>query len=98
VGHRIAGDLLQEHGMEIPREILTDCGLLIYSSEQPVMSGGSGCGCSATVTYGHLINRMKNGEIKRMLIIGTGALLSPLSYQQKESIPCIAHAVAIERQ
>jgi stage V sporulation protein AD len=96
VGHRIAGDLLDKHGFNIPREIFTDCGLLIYKKEQPVMAGGSGCGCSATVTYGHYLNRMKKGELKRILIIATGALLSPLSYQQKESIPCIAHAVSIE--
>jgi stage V sporulation protein AD len=96
VGHRIAGDLLQKHGLNIPREIFTDCGLLIYSKDQPVFAGGSGCGCSATVTYGHFLNRMRKGELKRILIIGTGALLSPLSYQQKESIPCIAHAVSIE--
>ncbi|PRX32625.1 stage V sporulation protein AD [Orenia metallireducens] len=96
IGHQIAGDLLTEHGIEIPKDILTDCGLLIYKEEQPVIAGGSGCGCSATVTYGHLLNRMKKGELKRILVVATGALLSPLSYQQKESIPCIAHAVSIE--
>lgn len=96
VGHRIAGDLLDKGGLKIPREIFTDCGLIIYKKDQPVMAGGSGCGCSATVTYGHLLNRMRKGELKRILVIATGALLSPLSYQQKESIPCIAHAVSIE--
>lgn len=96
VGHRIAGDLLAEHGIDIPKDIFTDCGLLIYKKEQPVIAGGSGCACSATVTYGHLFNRMKKGELNRILIVATGALLSPLSYQQKESIPCIAHAVSIE--
>lgn len=96
VGHRIAGDLLDKHGLKIPQEIFTDCGLLIYKKEQPVFAGGSGCACSATVTYGHFLNRMKKGELKRILIVATGALLSPLSYQQKESIPCIAHAVSIE--
>jgi stage V sporulation protein AD len=96
IGHQIAGDLLTENGIEIPKDILTDCGLLIYKEEQPVIAGGSGCGCSATVTYGHLLNRMKKGELKRILVVATGALLSPLSYQQKESIPCIAHAVSIE--
>ena len=96
IGHRIAGDLLAEHGLKIPREIFTDCGILIYKKEQPVIAGGSGCACSATVTYGHFLNRMRKGELKRILIIATGALLSPLSYQQKESIPCIAHAVSIE--
>lgn len=96
VGHVIAGDLLTEHGLSIPNKIFTDCGILIYKDSQPVIAGGSGCACSATVTYGHLLNRMRKGELKRILIIATGALLSPLSYQQKESIPCIAHAVSIE--
>ena len=96
VGHTIAGDLLEKHGIKIPPEIFTDCGILIYKKEQPVMAGGSGCGCSATVTYGHFLNRMRKGELKRILIVATGALMSPLSYQQKETIPCIAHAVSIE--
>ncbi|MDK2799796.1 MAG: stage sporulation protein [Clostridiales bacterium] len=96
VGHHIATDLLTKHGIKIPNEKFTDCGILIYKKEQPVMAGGSGCGCSATVTYGHFLNRMKKGELKKILIVATGALMSPLSYQQKESIPCIAHAVAIE--
>ena len=96
VGHGIARDLLKKHGMKIPDDRFTDCGILIYSKEQPVIAGGSGCGCSAIVTYGHLINRMKKGELKRILVVATGALLSPLSFQQKDSIPCIAHAVAIE--
>ena len=60
------------------------------------MAGGSGCGCSAIVTYGHLLTRMPKGALHRILVDATGALLSPLSYQQKDSIPCIAHAVAIE--
>lgn len=96
VGHTIAGDLLKKHHLEIPGEKFTDCGILIYSEDQPVFSGGSGCGCSAVVTYGHIFNMMKKGELKKVLIVATGALLSPLSYQQKESIPCIAHAVSIE--
>ncbi|MFZ5631557.1 MAG: stage V sporulation protein AD [Bacillota bacterium] len=97
VGFRIAADLLQKHGLAIPADIFTDCGLLIYGEDQPeALAGGSGCGCSATVAYGHILNRMKKGELKKVLIVATGALLSPLSYQQKESIPCIAHAVSIE--
>lgn len=96
VGHRIAADLLEKHGLKIPEKIFTDCGLLIYKKDQPVFAGGSGCGCSATVTYGHFLNRMRKGDLKRILVVATGALLSPLSYQQKESIPCIANAVSIE--
>lgn len=96
VGHRIAGELLDKHGITMPSEIFTDCGLIIYKDGQPVMAGASGCGCSATVTYGHLLNRMRKGELKRILVVATGALLSPLSYQQKETIPCVAHAVSIQ--
>ena len=66
------------------------------AAEPDVLPGGSGCGCSATVTYGHILKRMKKGELKRVLIVATGALLSPLSYQQGETIPCVAHAVALE--
>ena len=70
---------------------------MIYDREtQTVQAGGSGCGCSATVTYGHLLKRMAKGELKRILVVATGALFSPLSFQQGESIPCIAHAVSIE--
>lgn len=96
VGHKIASNLLRQHGVIIPKDKFTDCGLLIYKPEQPTIAGGSGCGCSATVTYGHFLNRMRRGELKKILVVATGALLSPLSYQQKESIPCIAHAVSIE--
>jgi len=98
VGYEIAADLLKKHNLDIPAEIFTDCGIMIYGPDQQaeVMAGGSGCGCSAAVTYGHLLNRMKRGELRKILIVATGALLSPLSYQQKESIPCIAHAVSIE--
>ncbi len=96
IGREIALDLFKKHSIPIDKEKFQDCGLLIYKDDQPVFAGGSGCGCSAGVTYGHLLNRMKQGEIKRMLVVATGALLSPLSFQQNETIPCIAHAVAIE--
>lgn len=97
IGHAIARDLFEKHNINVPESKLTDCGLLIYSDKQDVQAGGSGCACCATVTYGHLLKRLRAGEWKRMLVIATGALLSPLSYQQNESIPCVAHAVAIEQ-
>lgn len=96
VGFTIADDLLKKHRHPLPADKFTDCGLLIYRKDQGAMSGGSGCGCSATVTFGHFMKRMRKGELKRILVVATGALMSPLSFQQKESIPCIAHAVSIE--
>ncbi len=96
VGHEVSLDLFKKHGTPIQEEQYKDCGLMIYREGQPVLAGASGPGCSATVVYGHLLNRMKKGEFKRMLVVATGALLSPLSFQQGETIPCIAHAVSIE--
>lgn len=96
VGHNIANGLLKQHGLNLPAGKFTDCGVMIFNKDQEAFAGGSGCACSAVVTYGHFLKRMLKGELKRVLIVATGALLSPLSYQQKESIPCIAHAVSIE--
>lgn len=99
VGYEIAGELFKRHNFPIDQTTYQDCGMMIYNyDKQNVQAGASGCACSAVVTYGHLLNRMKRGELKRLLVVATGALLSPLSYQQGESIPCIAHAVAIESE
>lgn len=96
VGHPIARELLEKAGYHMGEQF-KDCGLMIYGSDQEVFAGGSGCGCSAVVTYGHLLKQIEMGQYSKILVVATGALLSPISYQQKESIPCIAHAVAIER-
>ncbi len=96
IGLPICRDLLKQQGYDLDHSKFQDCGLMLYKEDQPVMAGASGPGCSAVVTYGHLLKKMQKGELKRLLVVATGALLSPLSYQQKESIPCIAHAVSIE--
>ncbi|TLS37584.1 stage V sporulation protein AD [Pseudalkalibacillus caeni] len=96
IGHDVSKELLKKHGIELSEEIYQDCGLMLYTDDQPVLSGASGCASSATVVYGHLLNRMKAGELKRILVVATGALLSPITFQQNETIPCIAHAVSIE--
>lgn len=97
VGYSIAMELFDKHGVPIRQTNYADCGLMVYDIErQSVRAGGSGCACSAVVAYGHLLKRMQAGELNRLLVVATGALLSPLSFQQGDSIPCIAHAVAIE--
>lgn len=96
IGHDTAFELINKSGLKLERKQFQDCGLLMYKDDQPVQSGGSGAGCSATTLYGHLLNQMKRGTYNRILVVATGALLSPISFQQNESIPCIAHAVAIE--
>ena len=94
LGSEILFDLFHKDGMDLNN--LTDCGTLIYDLEgQDVHCGGSGCGCSAVVLTGHLLNGMRAGRWKNILFCGTGALLSPTSTQQGESIPCICHAAAI---
>lgn len=96
VGFDMVKELFKKEKFNMPDNIFMDCGMMIYGKDQQVFAGGSGCGCSASVTYGHFLNRMRRNEIKKILIIATGALMSPMSYQQKESIPGVAHAVSIE--
>jgi stage V sporulation protein AD len=95
VGHPIAKKMLEEEGY-LMEGIYHDCGLMVYSPSQPVLAGGSGCACSVVTTYGHILRKMNEGKYTNVLVVATGALLSPVSYQQGESIPCIAHAVSIE--
>lgn len=98
VGYELAKELFYKHKVPIEETQYDDCGLMVYDVEkQPVQAGGSGAACSAVVTYGHLLKRLMSGELSRILVVATGALLSPLTTQQGESIPCIAHAVCIER-
>ncbi len=92
-------------GMDLTRELLRrdginlgdnyhDCGEMIFDREaQDVHAGGSGCGCAASVLCAYILPRLESGEWKRVLFAATGALLSPTTVLQGESIPCIAHAV-----
>ena len=96
IGKSLAQDMLAEKGYDTKNNY-TDCGLLIYDPKQDTHAGGSGCACSATVFSGHFYLQLKRGKLNRMLLISTGALLSPTLAQQGESIPAIAHAVSIEK-
>jgi stage V sporulation protein AD len=95
VGHPIARELLFEQGYDMGPQF-SDCGLMIYNPDQETFAGASGCASSAIVTYGKLMKEVADGKLKRLLVVATGALLSPVSYQQGENIPCIAHAVSFE--
>ena len=71
--------------------------ILVYDIDnQDVYAGGSGCACCAIVMYSYVYKKLINNEIKRVLIIATGALMNPIMTSQKESIPSIAHAIALE--
>lgn len=95
LGKELLLDLFRKDGVDLSGRY-DDCGVLIYDAErQDVHCGGSGCGCSASVLTGHLLDNMEAGRWKNILFCATGALLSPTSVQQGESIPAICHAVAI---
>jgi stage V sporulation protein AD len=96
IGREVSFDLLVKNGLNITDDQYRDCGIMIYKEDQPVLAGASGSACSAVVTYGHLVRLLNEGALKRILIVATGSLHSPLSVQQNDSIPCIAHAVSIE--
>jgi stage V sporulation protein AD len=98
IGHAILLELAQNSGFDLSN-VCYDCGMLIYDLEkQDVHAGGSGCGCSASVLAGHLLPKMRSGEIKKILFAATGALMSPVTAMQGDSILGICHAVAIENQ
>ena len=96
VGSRIVLELFARKGVAL--ENYTDCGLLLYDRKrQDMHAGGSGCGCSAAVLCGYLLPEMRRGRWRRVLFAPTGALLSPTSSFQGESIPGICHAVVLDR-
>lgn len=101
----LTGDL-SRYGKTILEELMhkgninyrnyNDCGCLLYDSNQEVFQGGSGPACSGLVTFGYVYQKMLEGKFKRVLILPTGALLSPVMTNQKQSIPCICHAFSLE--
>lgn len=98
LGSEILVDLFKQNDVDISN-IHKDCGCMIYDLEkQDVKCGGSGCGCMASVFSSYFFDKLMKKEINKILIVATGALMSPLACQQGESIPCIAHAVAIENE
>ena len=96
VGKEILIELAETKGYNI-KSNYNDCGVLIFDKNaQDTHSGGSGCACCGTVFSGYLFKQLKERKIKKLLLIATGALTNSTTAQQGESIPGIAHAVAIE--
>ena len=95
LGSRIVKDLLWEKGIDIQNNHV-DCGEIVYNVIEDEFQGGSGAGCSAVVVHSYIMDKLKKGNLNKVLFVATGALLSTVSSGQGESIPCIAHAVAIE--
>lgn len=94
-GSGILVDWLRTENIDIARRHL-DCGLLMYDRMgQDVHAGGSGCGCCASVLHGYILQKMKEYKMKDVLVIATGALMSPAAVQQGLSIPGIAHLIRL---
>ena len=89
-------ELARKEGLSLGGR-LVDCGTLVFdSARQDVHAGGSGCGCSAIVLCGYLLDQLQKGKLKRIFFCGTGALLSPTSTQQGLPIPGVCHGVVLE--
>lgn len=95
LGGEIMRDLCRERGVELGQRY-SDCGEMIFSREQNCYSGGSGAGCSACVLNSYILGKMNKREYNRVLILATGALMSPTTSFQGESIPAVSHAVILE--
>lgn len=93
-GKSILEEMMKDGNIEYKN--YDDCGCLLYDTKQEVFQGGSGPSCSALVTFGYIYQKMLEGTFKRVLILPTGALLSPVMTNQKQSIPCICHAFSLE--
>ena len=93
VGTKLLHELLEKEKIRLDNH--KDCGLMIFDECQNVQSGASGCGCGASVLAAHILPKMSRGEMSNILFIATGALMSPATSMQGETIPCIAHLVNI---
>ena len=96
VGRKALLDMLKEKGMDIEKQHM-DCGIEIYDREtQDTHAGGSGCGCSATVLSALILPNLRKGIWKQVLFVPTGALMSPVSFNEGQSVPGIAHGIILE--
>ena len=98
IGRDLLLELCSAAGVAMPPDKLIDCGASLFYQEQDTHAGGSGCGCVASVSCGWLMKRLERGELNRVLIVGSGAMFSPTSSQQAQSVPGIAYAACVERK
>ena len=97
-GKEILKEYLQkEHKINISKNY-NDCGIMLYDlkKQKEVLAGGSGPVCSALVTYGFILDQMRQKNLKKVLVVATGALFSPTFLYQKQNILSIAHAISLE--
>lgn len=95
VGRDILIDYVKAKGYDISEQYM-DCGIEIFDKEQGTQAGGSGCGCSALMLTGYILKMLEKHEWRKVLFVPTGALLSPVSFNEGNSVPGIAHGVILE--
>lgn len=98
LGRDLLIELLEKRGIRVPEPKLFDCGCEIFDARQDTHAGGSGCGCAASMLCAHILPELEAGHLNRILFMATGALLSPTTTMQGESIPGVAHAVVLEHR
>ena len=96
LGSDILRDLMREQGYELGQRYM-DCGNMMYTVDQHCYQGGSGAACSASIVNSFILDKMEKGDYNKIAYLATGALMSPQSCYQGETIPCTSHAVIIER-
>ena len=97
VGSLILYELMKNEGYDIESRHF-DCGKLIFDIDKDdVHAGGSGCGCAASVLCSHILTQIEKGALKNVLFVATGAMMSPTSTFQGQSIPCVAHLVRLTK-
>ena len=95
-GGSILKELIEIDGYTLG-ENYTDCGILIYDRRlQDTHSGGSGCGCSASVLSAYILPEIRAGKYKKVIFVASGAMMSPDMIKQGESIPAIGHLLVFE--
>ncbi len=87
----------EEYNIDLTKNY-NDCGVILYDTDRQkeVQAGGSGPVCSALVNFTMVLDKLKKKELKRVLLVATGALFSPTFVYQKENILSIAHAISLE--
>lgn len=94
LGSDIFRDMMELKGYNLGQNYI-DCGHAIFSFEEESYQGGSGAGCSAAIVSTYVINKMLEKKFKKVLVLATGALMSTVTNQQGDSIPCVAHLVEL---
>lgn len=96
LGSEILIDLMEDEGITLGMNYC-DCGQMYFRRDQKTLCGASGAGCCATVFNSYIIQKLNEGQLHKVLFLPTGALLSTTSSQQGDTIPCVCHAIVVEK-